>query len=183
MTVARECPVQMTTPEYWQLQDELYSSVEIAEAFPRWPDPHLVGIVQPAIGGGPSPSPLMLWWALLLGLSSLVRYYPAVWVRAIDLDESILASPLRQVLDVAIERVPARVLDTPFGVGRCDCGSSDDSLLQRSRVPACSPGSIHLPLIGSQARPAESQAAGRVLQPSEPLERRTRYRTPLERLS
>ena len=76
VTVARECPVQMTTPEYWQLQDELYSSVEIAEAFPRWPDPHPVGIVQPAIGGGPSPSPLMLWWALLLGLSSLVRYYP-----------------------------------------------------------------------------------------------------------
>ena len=115
MTVARECPVQMTTPEYWQLQDELYSSVEIAEAFPRWPDPHLVGIVQPATGGGPSPSPLMLWWALLLGLSSLVRYYPAVWVRAIDLDESILASPLRQVLDVAIERVPARVLDALRG--------------------------------------------------------------------
>jgi len=26
-----------------------------------------------------------------------------------------------------------------LGVGRCDCGSSDDSLLQRSRVPACSP--------------------------------------------
>jgi hypothetical protein len=111
VTVTRECPVQMTMPEYWQVQDELYSSVEIAEAFPRWPDPHLVGIVQPAIGGGPSPSPLMLWWALLLGLSSLVRYYPAVWVRAIDLDESILASPLRQVLDVAMERVPARVLD------------------------------------------------------------------------
>jgi len=56
-----------------------------------------------------------LWWALLLGLSRLVRYYPAVWVRAIDLDESILGSPLRQVLDVAIERVPARVLDALGG--------------------------------------------------------------------
>src|SRR4029453_12305350 len=74
-------------------------------------NPHFVGIVRPAIGGSPSPSPLMLWWALLLGLSSLVRYYPAVWVRSIDLDESILASPLRQVLDVAMERVPVRVLE------------------------------------------------------------------------
>ena len=111
VTVARECLMHMTMPEYWQFQDELYSSVEIADTFPRWPDPHFVGIVQPAIGGGPSPSSLMLWWALLLGLSSLVRYYPAVWVRAIDLDESILASPLRQVLDVAMERLPVRVLD------------------------------------------------------------------------
>lgn len=99
-------PCANDNARYWQL----YSSVEIAEAFPRWPDPHVVGIVQPAIVGGPSPSPLMSWWALLLGLSSLVRY-PAVRVRAIDLDESILASPLRQVLDVAMERVPARVLD------------------------------------------------------------------------
>jgi hypothetical protein len=84
VTVARECPVHMTMPEFWQFEDELYSTVEIDETFPRWPDPHFVGIVQPAIGGGPSPSPLMLWWALLLGLSSLVRYHPAVWVRAID---------------------------------------------------------------------------------------------------
>ena len=103
--------MHMTMPEYWQFQDELYSSVRSLDTFPRWPDPHFVGIVQPAIGGGPSPSSLMLWWALLLGLSSLVRYYPAVWVRAIDLDESILASPLRQVLDVAMERLPVRVLD------------------------------------------------------------------------
>jgi hypothetical protein len=36
--------VHMTMPEYWQLQD-VYSSVEIAEAFPRWPDPTFVGMV------------------------------------------------------------------------------------------------------------------------------------------
>ena len=53
VTVARECPMHMTMPEYWQFQDELYSSVEIADTFPRWPDPHFVGIVQPAIGGRP----------------------------------------------------------------------------------------------------------------------------------
>jgi hypothetical protein len=93
------------------MEDALYSTVEIAETFPRGPHPHLVGFIQPSVGGGPAPSPLMLWWALLLSLSSLARYYPAVWVRTIDLDQSVLASPLRQVLDVAADRVPARVLD------------------------------------------------------------------------
>jgi hypothetical protein len=84
--VAREAPTQTTLAEYWNMQDALYSAVEIDETYPLWPHPHLVGYVQPSIGGGPAPSPLMLWWALLLGLSSLARYYPAAWVRAIDLE-------------------------------------------------------------------------------------------------
>ena len=111
VTVAREAPMQTTLGEFWELENGLYSAVEIDERYPRWPHPHLVGHVQPSIGGGSAPSPLMLWWALLLALSSLARYHPAAWVEAIDLDQSVLAAPLREVLDVAEDRVPARVLD------------------------------------------------------------------------
>ena len=111
VTVAREAPMQTTLGEFWELENGLYSAVEIDERYPRWPHPHLVGHVQPSIGGGSAPSPLMLWWALLLALSSLARYHPAAWVQAIDLDQSVLAAPLREVLDVAEDRVPARVLD------------------------------------------------------------------------
>jgi hypothetical protein len=111
VTVVREAPMQTTLAEFWRLEDDLYSAVEIDETYLRWPHPHLVGYVQPSIGSGPAPSPLMLWWALLLALSSLARYYPAAWVQAIDLDQSVLAAPLRQVLNVAADRVPARVLD------------------------------------------------------------------------
>jgi hypothetical protein len=111
VTVAREAPMQTTLGEFWGLEDGLYSAVEIDETHPLWPDPHYVGHVQPLIGGGPAPSPLMLWWPLLLGLSSLARYHPAAWIQAIDLDQSVLAAPLREVLDVAADRVPARVLE------------------------------------------------------------------------
>jgi hypothetical protein len=52
----------------------------------------------------------MLCWALLLGLSSLARYHPVAWTRAVDLDVSTLAVPLQQILDVAAVKIPQRVL-------------------------------------------------------------------------
>jgi hypothetical protein len=52
----------------------------------------------------------MLWWALLLGLSSLARYEPAAWTRALDLDQSELAVGLERVLDFADEWVAKRLL-------------------------------------------------------------------------
>ena len=116
VTVAREAPMQTTLGEFWQLENELYSAIEIDETHPRWPHPQYVGHVQPSIAGGPAPSPLMLWWALLLALSSLARYHPAAWVQAIDLDQSVLAAPLREVLDAAADRVPARVLHALSGL-------------------------------------------------------------------
>jgi hypothetical protein len=111
VTVAREAPMQTTLDGFWELEDGLYSAVEVDDSYPLWPHPHLVGYVQPSIGGGLAPSTLMLWWALLLALSSLARYHPAAWVQAIDLDQSVLAAPLREVLDVAAVRIPTRVLD------------------------------------------------------------------------
>jgi hypothetical protein len=103
-------PDPLPFTELWRLQDELFSVVEVNERLPLRPLPQLVGYALPEVGGGPSPAPLMLWWALLLGLSSLARYHPAVWTAAIDLDSSTLAVRLEQVLDVAAERVPVRIL-------------------------------------------------------------------------
>jgi hypothetical protein len=112
VVVAKDAPEQMRMAEYWKLQDSLYSVVEIDQRFPVRPDPHLVGYALPAVAGGPSPLPLLLWWALLLGLSSLARYESAAWTAAIDLDASPLAADLRTLLDIAADRVPARILDS-----------------------------------------------------------------------
>lgn len=75
------------------------------------PAPHLVGFALPDVGGAPAPLPLLLWWAFMLGLSSLARYEPATWIAALDLDRSELAVGLERVLDVAEERISARILE------------------------------------------------------------------------
>lgn len=108
-TIGKPAPRQMLMAEWWARQRELASIVEIDERHPRYPDPHLVGFALPQIAHAPSPHPLMLWWALLLGLSSLARYEPAAWTGAIDLDASPLAVSLERVLDLAAGRVPFRV--------------------------------------------------------------------------
>jgi hypothetical protein len=110
INVAIECPEQTTMADFWQRQRGLVSFVEVDERQPRYPDPHFVGFALPTIANGPSPYPLMLWWALLLGLSSLARYEPGIWTSAIDPDTSQLAVSLERVLDVASERVPKRIL-------------------------------------------------------------------------
>lgn len=111
-TIALEAPTEMMMAELWRRQRALVSIVEIDERQPTYPAPTLVGFALPEMAGGPSPFPLLLWWALLLGLSSLARYEPAAWTAAIDLDASELAVGLERVLDVAAERVPARILQS-----------------------------------------------------------------------
>lgn len=49
---------------------------------------------------------LMTWWAALLALSSLARYEPARWQRALDVDRPGVGAALEEILDVAQERVP-----------------------------------------------------------------------------
>jgi hypothetical protein len=61
---------------------------------------------SPTIGGSDSPGYVSLWWTLLLTLSSLVRYEPALWTAAIDTDRSKLAVPLEQVSDKAEWLIP-----------------------------------------------------------------------------
>jgi hypothetical protein len=67
-------------------------------------------IALPALGGVDEPEFVALLWALLLALSSLVRYEPAYWKAAIDPDLSPLAVPIEQFCDFAEKFVP-RVLN------------------------------------------------------------------------
>jgi hypothetical protein len=66
-------------------------------------------ITLPALGGVDEPEFIALLWALLLALSSLVRYEPAYWKAAIDPDLPPLAVPIEQFCDFAEKFVP-RVL-------------------------------------------------------------------------
>jgi hypothetical protein len=55
------------------------------------------------------PAELMLWWALLYGLSIFARYHPGLWMEALAVDRSELAVPLEGVLDAALEAIPALI--------------------------------------------------------------------------
>ena len=61
-------------------------------------------IVRPKVGTeaiGP-PTAIMTLWALLFCLSELARYYPDIWVSALDPDASPLAVTLEEGLDRAL---------------------------------------------------------------------------------
>lgn len=65
-------------------------------------------------GLGPSravPDSLVTWWALLLALSSLARYQPVAWRRALDIDHSPIAHTLERGLEIAEQRIPELVLE------------------------------------------------------------------------
>jgi hypothetical protein len=64
----------------------------------------------PSLGGVDAPDFVVIWWSLLLGLSSLVRYEPALWIDAIEPDTSALAVPLEQVCDFGETFVPEMLL-------------------------------------------------------------------------
>jgi hypothetical protein len=70
-----------------------------------------VRVLIPRLGGKDTLSPLMLWWLLLFGLSSIARYDPELWVDALDLNGSKLAVPIEAALDVAIEALPDLILE------------------------------------------------------------------------
>ncbi len=64
---------------------------------------------------GVRSSSLLTWWALLFGLSMVARYQPAGWVGALRYDESELAAPLEQLLEIGLDRVPELVLGALLG--------------------------------------------------------------------
>ena len=66
--------------------------------------------LRPRLGAeDQSPQRLLIWWALLLALSSLARYHPAEWVAALDVDHSTLAVDLEETLRVAEDEVPVLI--------------------------------------------------------------------------
>jgi hypothetical protein len=68
-------------------------------------------LLLPRAGGKHAISPLMLWWLLLFGLSSLARYDPELWIAALDVNNSPLAVPIEAALDAALDAVPDLILD------------------------------------------------------------------------
>ena len=68
-------------------------------------------LLLPRAGSKDALSPLMLWWALLFGLSSVARYDPETWIAALAVNDSELAVPIEAVLDAALEGLPELILD------------------------------------------------------------------------
>jgi hypothetical protein len=73
--------------------------------------------LQPPIGEPPSAAkPILVWWLLLIALSSLARYHPQTWTAALELNEARSAVELRSCLDIAQRRIPellASALEPP----------------------------------------------------------------------
>lgn len=68
--------------------------------------------VVPVVGQPPEMlGPIASWWVLLLGLSSVARYQPAVWSKALDIDRSPIAVGLEKLLDTALEVLPHYVVE------------------------------------------------------------------------
>jgi hypothetical protein len=101
--------------DLWRRHDGFASFTEVDDQVPPFPRPTVIGYSLPELAGDLCPMPLMLWWALLIGLSSLARYRPAAWTAAIDLDQSALAVSLERVLDVATARLPWRIFQALTG--------------------------------------------------------------------
>ena len=71
--------------------------------------PHM-RVAQPGVGEERwLLGPLTPWWSLLLGLSSLARYHPSQWRKALDVDREPLAPGLEQALDASEDIIPAYV--------------------------------------------------------------------------
>lgn len=113
--LAVEIEQTTTAAEFWHHERALASIVEFPKGPRRLNTNVPLGYALPWVGGGESPHPLMLWWALLLGLSSLARYEPAAWIDAINLDKSELAVSLERVLETAQVCIPERILDSLTG--------------------------------------------------------------------
>lgn len=56
-------------------------------------------------------SPLMLWWALLFGLSIFARYEPGVWRQALNVAGDRHAVPLEAILEKALDVIPSLVYE------------------------------------------------------------------------
>jgi hypothetical protein len=66
-------------------------------------------MLLPSVAGD-ALSPLMLWWVLLFGLSSIARYDPELWIKELDVNRSKLAVPIEAALETALEAIPDLIL-------------------------------------------------------------------------
>jgi hypothetical protein len=73
----------------------------------RWSD---VRLIHPRLANRDYLRPIMLWWVLLFGLSSIARYDPEMWVAALNVNETQQAVPIEAALDAALSAVPELIL-------------------------------------------------------------------------
>lgn len=67
--------------------------------------------LRPGLGSShDAVSPLMAWWLVLLTLSSVARYEPALWRKALEPDASPVAVPIERALALWRELGPAALL-------------------------------------------------------------------------
>lgn len=110
-----------------QVQDGYVTRVLLSWPYPRSAEPaawhrtvrhmhevaeHVDGrwYLRPRLGGlEHAPDRLLVWWALLLALSSHARYQPAQWLAALDVDRSRLAVDLEDALRIAEHEVPVLI--------------------------------------------------------------------------
>lgn len=74
-----------------------------------------IRFLMPTLPTGDLLTPLMLWWVLLLGLSSVARYDPELWISALDVNTSKQAVPIEAALDAALVALPELILETLVG--------------------------------------------------------------------
>ena len=67
-------------------------------------------------GSSLAAHPLLLWYAVLFGLSMLSRYEPKAWAKLIAIDSSEDASPIEAALDEAMRTLPQVILQTIYDV-------------------------------------------------------------------
>ena len=72
-------------------------------------------MLLPRLAGRDFLSPLMMWWILLFGLSSVARYDPELWVAALDVNASPQAVPIEAALDIALDALPELIFEALVG--------------------------------------------------------------------
>lgn len=101
-------------PRYEVMQIMLSLPLSDGERSLPTPDRFTVDGVEVAMacpdGCGLPDHPLTLWWAILHSLSMLARYAPREWRRLIDVDRSLDAVRVEQILTAAQSTVPQLAL-------------------------------------------------------------------------
>ncbi|MCW3027163.1 MAG: hypothetical protein JWN81_374 [Solirubrobacterales bacterium] len=88
-------------------QDDAGEIIEVRRVAPGLAGENSGAWIRPALNDAGDVLPqLSIWWATLLTLSSLARYYPERWGDALDRDRSPTAVPIEEALEVGRELLP-----------------------------------------------------------------------------
>lgn len=98
----QECP-KLGYPGPW----EAHPKIEDVAPVYNWTG---YRIIHPKLSTGDFLGSIMLWWLLLLGLSSIARYNPETWISTLDVNASPAAVAIETTLDTAVSAVPNLIL-------------------------------------------------------------------------